>query len=148
MSEKDKHTATNDDLIISRRNFFRLGAGLGALALTGRSAWVGADEGSIELPFANGTRPLVAYPQKRPLMVKTSRAVNLETPFHVFNEGVFTPNDAFFVRWNSSAMPTQIDTVNYRINVRVIVVDSPCRVYLAASGVTVQWVTQNGRVYV
>lgn len=57
MNEKDKYTATNEDLVISRRNFFRLGAGLGALALSGRSALVGADEGSIELPFANGTRP-------------------------------------------------------------------------------------------
>lgn len=118
MNEKDKLNTEEGDLTLSRRNFFRLGAGLGALALTGRSAFVGADEGNIELPFANGTRPLVAYPQKRPLMVHTARGVNLETPFHVFNEGVFTPNDAFFVRWSSSAMPTQIDTVNYRVNVR------------------------------
>lgn len=118
MNEKDKPDAKDAALTVSRRHFFRLGAGMGALALAGRSGLVSADEGSIELPFANGKRPLVAYPQKRPLMVMTARAANLETPFHVFNEGVFTPNDAFFVRWNSSAMPTQIDTANYRINVR------------------------------
>lgn len=119
MSGKYKHDTKDVAFNVSRRHFFRFGAvGIGALALAGRANLVGADDTSIELPFANGKRPLVAYPQKRPLMVKTSRAVNLETPFHVFNEGAFTPNDAFFVRWNSSAMPTHIDATNFRINIR------------------------------
>lgn len=118
MSDKNNHDTKDATFNVSRRHFFRFGAGIGALALAGRAGLVGAEENSIELPFANGKRPLVAYPQKRPLMVKTARAVNLETPFHVFNEGVFTPNDAFFVRWNSSAMPTQIDTNNFRIAIR------------------------------
>jgi DMSO/TMAO reductase YedYZ molybdopterin-dependent catalytic subunit len=57
------------------------------------------------LPFANGERPLVKYPQKRPLLRLTTRPPQLETPFSVFNEGVLTPNDAFFVRYHLTLSP-------------------------------------------
>src|SRR6266851_4754261 len=43
---------------------------------------------SVTLPFGNGERPLGKYPQKRPMIVMTSRPPQLETPFSVFNEGV------------------------------------------------------------
>ena len=65
--------------------------------------------GDDELPFANGHRQLVAFPEKRPLIVLTSRPPQLETPFEVFNEGLITPNDAFFVRYHNAGMPTSID---------------------------------------
>jgi DMSO/TMAO reductase YedYZ molybdopterin-dependent catalytic subunit len=64
---------------------------------------------SVELPIANGTRNLVSYPEKRPLIVLTSRPPQLETPFEVFNEGLLTPNDAFFVRYHNAGIPTSID---------------------------------------
>ncbi|WP_317995026.1 molybdopterin-dependent oxidoreductase [Vulcanimicrobium alpinum] len=67
--------------------------------------------------FANGDRPLVAFPQKRPLMVLTPRPPQLETPFAVFDDGVFTPNDAFFVRWHLANIPTSIDGAAHRIAV-------------------------------
>ena len=38
---------------------------------------------SLALPFANGKRKLVAYREKRPLIVLTSRPPQLETPFEV-----------------------------------------------------------------
>ena len=57
------------------------------------------------LPFENGERPLVKYPQKRPLMRLTARPPQLETPFAAFNEGVLTPNDAFFVRYHLTNAP-------------------------------------------
>jgi DMSO/TMAO reductase YedYZ molybdopterin-dependent catalytic subunit len=104
----------------SRRDFILKGAALGGLALLGRQGLsLGAEEAqdAVTLPFANGRRPLVAYPQKRPLMLMTSRPVQLETPFHVFNEGIFTPNDAFFVRWHLGEMPTKIDAGAHRIRV-------------------------------
>ena len=78
-------------------------AGLGML---GRSAWAGP---TAELPFVNGHRNLVAYPEKRPLIVLTSRPPQLETPFDVFNDGLITPNDAFFVRYHNAGLPTSID---------------------------------------
>src|SRR5690349_1357540 len=72
------------------------GAGLGTFA---RSAL--AQAATIELPIVNGARRLVAFPEKRPLIVLTSRPPQLETPFEVFNEGLITPNDAFFVRYHN-----------------------------------------------
>src|SRR5215470_19173267 len=76
---------------------------------------------SVTLPFANGTRPLIAYPQKRPLVVMTTNPVQLETPMTVFGEGEFTPNDAFFVRWHLAGVPTNIDASAFRINVHGLV---------------------------
>jgi DMSO/TMAO reductase YedYZ molybdopterin-dependent catalytic subunit len=70
------------------------------------------------LPFANGERPLVRYPQKRPLIVHTSRPPQLETPWEVFGEGVVTPNDAFFVRYHLAGIPTRIDPQTFRIVVK------------------------------
>jgi len=42
----------------------------------------------------------------------------LETPFDVFDHGVFTPNNRFFVRWHLAYIPTQIDADAFRLNVR------------------------------
>jgi DMSO/TMAO reductase YedYZ molybdopterin-dependent catalytic subunit len=70
------------------------------------------------LPFDNGQRPLVAYPQKRPLIVLTQRPPQLETPFEVFDHGAFTPNDAFFVRYHlGGAPPRDLDAATHRLRV-------------------------------
>ena len=60
---------------------------------------------TITLPFENGERPLVRYPQKRPLIQLTARPPQLETPFSVFGESVLTANDAFFVRYHLALSP-------------------------------------------
>jgi DMSO/TMAO reductase YedYZ molybdopterin-dependent catalytic subunit len=72
---------------------------------------------TVDLPFANGVRPLVAYPQKRDLIVLTPRPPQLETPFGIFDEGVITPNDAFYVRWHLAAIPTSVDGATHRIKI-------------------------------
>ncbi|MBI1170154.1 molybdopterin-dependent oxidoreductase [bacterium] len=69
------------------------------------------------LPFANGQRALVTYPGKRPLLQLSARPPQLETPFSVFNEGIFTPNDAFFVRYHLAGIPTEIDPDTYAIEI-------------------------------
>jgi sulfite dehydrogenase len=71
----------------------------------------------VNLGFENGERELVTFPQKRPLLLLTSRPPQLETPFGVFNEGLITPNDAFFVRYHWSGVPTSIDPAAYRLRV-------------------------------
>jgi sulfite dehydrogenase (cytochrome) subunit A len=71
----------------------------------------------VHMPFANDDRPLVAFPQKRPLILLTPRPPQLETPMAVFDQGVFTPNDAFFVRWHLSNIPQSIDAGAHRIAV-------------------------------
>ena len=72
---------------------------------------------TIVLPFANGARSLVTFPQKRPLILLTTRPPQLETPFSVFNEGLMTPNDAFFVRYHLSQVPTSIDPASFTLDV-------------------------------
>ena len=85
----------------SRREFLRETAALAAIAAVGKAT----AEDVVELPFSNGRRPLVRYPQKRPLIRLTTRPPQLETPFSVFNQGVITPNDAFFVRYHLTNSP-------------------------------------------
>jgi DMSO/TMAO reductase YedYZ molybdopterin-dependent catalytic subunit len=72
---------------------------------------------SVRLPFDNGERPLVQLPQKRPLIGLTMRPPQLETPFEIFNQGLLTPNDAFFVRYHLSGLPTTIDPAQFRLTI-------------------------------
>lgn len=99
-----------------KRSQFLVGASsaIGSLALAGSAQ---AAYPRIVQPFENGERPLVAFPQKRPLIVLTPRPPQLETPFAVFDEGILTPNDAFFVRWHNADIPTDIDGAKHRIAV-------------------------------
>jgi DMSO/TMAO reductase YedYZ molybdopterin-dependent catalytic subunit len=103
----------------ARRDLLKTLAGLGAFAaLTplGQGA-LAATVDQVALPFANGERELIAFPQKRPLILLTQRPPQLETPFSVFNEGVITPNDAFFVRYHWSGIPTAVDPQTHRLRV-------------------------------
>jgi DMSO/TMAO reductase YedYZ molybdopterin-dependent catalytic subunit len=72
---------------------------------------------SVEMPMVNGHRNLAAYPEKRPLIVLTSRPPQLETPFEVFNDGLLTPNDAFFVRYHNAGIPLSIDADKHVIRI-------------------------------
>ena len=82
------------------------------------------------MPFANGERRLVKFPGKRPLILLTHRPPQLETPFAVFNEGVITPNDAFFVRYHLSGIPLSIDPDAFRLEVKGMV-KAPLKLSLA-----------------
>jgi DMSO/TMAO reductase YedYZ molybdopterin-dependent catalytic subunit len=103
----------------TRRSVLKALGTLGAGATLGHPALtaLAATTGHITLPFDNGERELVAFPQKRPLILLTSRPPQLETPFAVFNDGALTPNDAFFVRYHWSGIPTSIDPQTYRLKV-------------------------------
>lgn len=92
-------------------------AGAGALAFASGATKVLAADKMVTLPIGNGERPLVQYPGKRPLIRLTARPPQLETPFSVFNEGVITPNDAFFVRYHLAGVPTSIDPDTYKIDI-------------------------------
>lgn len=103
------------DSPLSRRGVLK-GIGMGAVqAVVG--ARIARGNEKIQLPFENGERELVQYPQKRPLLRLTSRPPQLETPFSVFNSGVLTPNDAFFVRYHLADIPLEIDPLAYRLKV-------------------------------
>lgn len=105
---------------LDRRQFLRSASalGLGALVVGGVSRVFGAEDPDVvRLPFQNGLRTLVKYPQKRPLIRLTSRPPQLETPFAIFNESLITPNDAFFVRYHLANIPTEIDGANHQLSI-------------------------------
>ncbi len=93
----------------------RIALGIGAAGLLD---WRLGHAQTATLPFENGERPLVAYPEKRALLRLTSRPPQLETPFGVFGEGLLTPNDAFFVRYHLADIPTEIDPATFRLAVK------------------------------
>ena len=101
--------------MLDRRELLQAGSGaiLGAGVLAGGDAAAG--EPVATLPFANGERPLVRYPQKRALLRLTTRPPQLETPFKVFDEGTLTPNDAFFVRYHLADTPPAVDPDTWQV---------------------------------
>ena len=99
------------------------------LGTAGVLAMRGARAETVTLPFANGERPMVAFPGKRPLLQLTSRPPQLETPLGMLND-VITPNDAFFVRYHLAGLPESIDPVTFRLEVKGLV-DKPVSLSLA-----------------
>ena len=100
--------------MIQRRTLIRVS---GALAFSASPLQALAD--TVSLPFANGERPIVNYPGKRPMIGLTSRPPQLETPFAVFNESLITPNDAFFVRYHLANIPFgDIDPDTYTVEIK------------------------------
>ncbi len=103
----------------SSRRAFLTGAGkLTALGLIGAAAR-SVPALALELPFANGHRELATnFPGKGPMILLRTRPPLLETPFEVFDQGVFTPNDRFYVRWHLANIPTIIDPAEFTLKVR------------------------------
>ena len=95
-----------------------LGGVIAGAALANFTSFGARAQDVTTLPFANGERPLVRYPGKRPLIQLTARPPQLETPFSVFDESVITPNDAFFVRYHLSDIPLSIDPEAFRLEVK------------------------------
>lgn len=109
-------TVNNPRFTLSRRQFMQC---FGAAALATSPLVARSETDTSEgISFANGPRPLVRYPGKRDMILVHARPPHLETPFSVFNESIITPNDAFFVRYHLSGLPTAIDLSNYRLNVK------------------------------
>jgi DMSO/TMAO reductase YedYZ molybdopterin-dependent catalytic subunit len=94
----------------SRRHFLGL---LGSTIV----APLAAQEAIYQHPIENGKRRLIKYPQKRPLIVATSRPPQLETPFEIYGESLYTPNDAFFVRYHLANVPLEIDSNQHQVSV-------------------------------
>lgn len=112
--------------MLSRRQVLK-GVGGGALVVGSAAA------GGLALPrdswAAGETVPLVgglptgvhdsaileALPGKVPLIKLSYRPPNYETPVRYFNS-LYTPNDAFFVRYHLAAIP-EVDAATWRLNV-------------------------------
>jgi DMSO/TMAO reductase YedYZ molybdopterin-dependent catalytic subunit len=73
---------------------------------------------NLPLPGGPEERALTkVFPEKGEMILQRTRPPLLETPFEVFDQGVFTPNDRFFVRWHWAVIPTEIDVDNYSLSV-------------------------------
>ncbi len=102
--------------MLDRRELIKR-AGMAAIA-TGFGSAKAIALDTVTLPFDNGKRPLVKYPQKRPMIGLTSRPPQLETPFSIFNDGPITPNNAFFVRYHLAGVPLNIDPDKFTLQIK------------------------------
>ena len=105
---------------LSRREF------LAQLSLAGATTLVGCQSSpKPPQPSASPATPaqallpaeqfsLVQYPEKLPLRLLTDRPPQLETPLEYYVHDL-TPNEAFYVRWHLSEIPTRIDLDSYRL---------------------------------
>lgn len=133
----------------SRRHFLRL------LGATGAGvALAGCDHSQV-----NALLPAVAapewarYPEKTDLILVTDRPPQLETPLHYFRQDL-TPNEAHFVRWHLSGIPTAVDLNTFRLQVDGAVsqplslsVDDLRRDFEAVSLIAVNQCSGNSRSY-
>ncbi|CAN5506973.1 molybdopterin-dependent oxidoreductase [soil metagenome] len=117
--------------MMDRRTALKGGAALLAgSGMIGGSSLASFAAETVTLPFENGERPLVKYPQKRTMIGLTSRPPQLETPFSVFNENIITPNDAFFVRYHLADVPLDIDPDKFAVDIKGKI-DKPMKLSLA-----------------
>ncbi len=108
--------------MLSRRHFLTSSGAAGIASVLGVISRPVAAADIIGLPFANGRRELVTnFPQKQAMILQRTRPPLLETPFEVFDRGVYTPNDRFYVRWHLANVPSTVDTAAFRLEVRGLV---------------------------
>ena len=118
MNQIDQTTNTAHPV---RRGLLKGGVGLGlglglGLNTSGSSSQANAGQ-RTQLPFAYGERELASFPEKKPMIVLTSRPVQLETPFEYFDNKIITPNDEFFVRYHLANIPKSIDAKRFTLRV-------------------------------
>src|SRR6201987_1702147 len=103
---------------MDRRSILKAAAGaLGAWSMRDALA-VGsmAELGFAEIPDgALAEQLLHALPGKVPLIKKTYRPPNYETPVSFLNEP-FTPNNAFFVRYHLADIP-EVDSATWKVRI-------------------------------
>ena len=114
--EEIVQTNTLHHHLVTRRQLLGAAA-VGGLALS-KTAWAETMT-KLPLPGGPGARPITTdFPQKGPMILQRTRPPLLETPFDVFDKGVFTPTDQFYVRWHWALIPTDIDIGKFSLTVR------------------------------
>jgi DMSO/TMAO reductase YedYZ molybdopterin-dependent catalytic subunit len=107
---------TKATMATSRRTMLRGAAAIAGLSAT--SSWA-AETVTLGLKGGPDQRALTtAFPQKGSMVLQRTRPPLLETPWSVFDKGVFTPNDQFFVRWHWAVIPETVDLATFRCAVR------------------------------
>ncbi len=94
------------------------GMGIAGLALMSSPA-LAQETVDLHVPGGPSTRMLTtSYPQKGRMILQRSSPPWLETPFEVFDKGVFTPNDQHYVSWHWANFPGDIDVNKFQLTVR------------------------------
>src|SRR3984957_7358361 len=94
------------------------GMGVAGLALMSSPA-LAQETVDLHVPGGPSTRMITtSYPQKGRMILQRSSPPWLETPFEVFDKGVFTPNDQHYVSWHWATFPGDIDVDSFRLTVR------------------------------
>jgi DMSO/TMAO reductase YedYZ molybdopterin-dependent catalytic subunit len=102
---------------LNRRRFLQAASIVAALPPS-THAWADAFV-ELALPGGPDQRSITTdFPQKGRMILQRSRPPLLETSFDVFDRGVFTPNDQFFVRWHWALIPTEVDVATFKLTVR------------------------------
>ncbi len=105
---------------LTRRRFMSTLMSLGGITVLSRhlgyTLELPSAPGSATVPARSGGLTLVQYPEKTKLILLTDRPPQLETPLRYFDNDL-TPNDAFFVRWHLSGIPTVVDLQSFRLEV-------------------------------
>ncbi|HYE35199.1 molybdopterin-dependent oxidoreductase [Methylocaldum sp.] len=100
--------------MLNRRTFLK--GVVGGFAVTGPGLLVPRSLRAGELPIgATEGAVLAALSGKKPLIKRTYRPPNFETPVRAFSD-VITPNDQFFVRWHLANIP-QVVAETWRLKV-------------------------------
>lgn len=94
--------------VFTRRAFLKTAGVLTAMTAMG--------ELPAELLASTDQRKLAWFPEKTELILLTSRPPQLETPFSYYKY-LITPNEALFVRWHISNVPTSVDLDQWRLKV-------------------------------
>ena len=104
----------------ARRQFLSALISLGGFAAVSRTFGYAFELTSVpdlaSVPAESGAPELARYPEKTELILLTDRPPQLETPLRYFRTDL-TPNDAFFVRWHLSGIPTTVDLRTFRLEV-------------------------------
>jgi DMSO/TMAO reductase YedYZ molybdopterin-dependent catalytic subunit len=101
----------------TRRRFLRSAGALAGM-MGAAPAWADTFV-DLDLPGGPSRRELtMAFPQKAQMILQRTHPPLLETPFEVFDRGVFTPNDQFFVRWHWAVIPSTVDVAAFNLTVR------------------------------
>ena len=104
----------NGKAAMNRRGFLKLASAAGAVSLFPQGIWA---ENAPATQRAGATLELARYPEKTDLILLTDRPPQLETPLKYFRSDL-TANDAMFVRWHLSGIPTSVDMGTFRLNIK------------------------------
>src|SRR3979490_602234 len=98
----------------------RVLGGMGIASLALMSSRASAQQTvDLHVPGGPSTRAITtSYPQKGRMILQRSSPPWLETPFEVFDKGVFTPNDQHYVSRHCAHFPGDIHIDSYRLPTR------------------------------